>query len=37
MRNWNALAFVSFGLAFAFKAQAAFFLPLLMVVYFKRR
>jgi Gpi18-like mannosyltransferase len=37
MRNRNTLAFASFALAFAFKAQAIFFLPLLVVLYFRRR
>ncbi|MBV9354570.1 MAG: hypothetical protein JO023_03475 [Chloroflexi bacterium] len=33
----SVLAFVAFALAFAFKAQAAFLLPLLVVVYLRRR
>ena len=33
----NVLAFVAFALAFSFKAQAVFFLPLLVVLYFRRR
>jgi Gpi18-like mannosyltransferase len=37
MREQNALAFALFGLAFSFKLQAAFLLPLLGVVYLRRR
>jgi len=37
VRQQNALAFLFFGLAFAFKLQAAFLLPLLGVVYLRRR
>ncbi|MBV9578672.1 MAG: hypothetical protein JO057_08795 [Chloroflexi bacterium] len=37
MCDRNMLAFVCFAFAFAFKAQAVFFLPLLVVLYFRRR
>jgi Gpi18-like mannosyltransferase len=37
MRHHNALAFVVFGIALSFKLQSAFLLPLLGVVYFRRR